>query len=130
MSEHDEGRGREGGSGGSGGSTFGPFLLGVSLGALLGFLFAPEPGEVARGRLSRRLRGLRDLAAEKAGEIGDLLHRVEEADEAPPRPAPATTRAALERRLGDAKRRRRGTRPGRGSGGTLPRPDEGDEPVA
>ncbi|HYL21918.1 MAG TPA: hypothetical protein VEU74_09150 [Gemmatimonadales bacterium] len=117
MSEHDEGRG---------GSTFGPFLLGVSLGAVLGFLFAPEPGEVARGRLSRRLRGLRDLAAEKAGEIGDLLHRVEEADEEPP----ATTRAALERRLGDAKRRRRGTRPGRGGGGTLPRPDEGDEPVA
>lgn len=118
MSEHDEGR--------ESGSTFGPFLLGVSLGAVLGFLFAPEPGEVARGRLSRRLRGLRDLAAEKAGEIGDLLHRVEEAEEAPP----ATTRAALERRLGDAKRRRRGTRPGRGGGGTLPRPDEGDEPVA
>ena len=123
MSEHDEGREK--------GSAFGPFLLGMSLGAVLGFLFAPEPGEVARGRLSRRLRGLRDLAAEKAGELGDLLHTVEDAEEEEP---PATTRAALERRLGDAKRRRRGRGGGGGGasgrGAALPRPDEGDEPVA
>ncbi|HEV2750665.1 MAG TPA: hypothetical protein VGV12_09095 [Gemmatimonadales bacterium] len=121
MSEQESGGGREG-------SAFGPFLLGLSLGAVLGFLFAPEPGEAARGRLSRRLRGLRDLAAEKAGEIGDLLQRADEADEEEP---PATTRAALERRLGDAKRRRRGggQRAGRGAP-ALPRPDEGDEPVA
>ena len=101
----------------------------MSLGAVLGFLFAPEPGEVARGRLSRRLRGLRDLAAEKAGELGDLLHTVEDAEEEEP---PASTRAALERRLGDAKRRRRGRGGGgaSGRGAALPRPDEGDEPVA
>ena len=121
MSEHEGG-----GRGEGGGSAFGPFLLGVSLGAVLGFLFAPEPGEVARGRLSRRLRGLRDLAAEKAGEIGDLLQRVDEAEEEPP----ATPRAALERRLGDAKRRRRGSRSGSRGGAALQRPDEGDEPVA
>lgn len=112
MSEHESG------------SAFGPFLLGLSLGAVLGFLFAPEPGEVARGRLSRRLRSLRDLAAEKAGEIGDLMQRAEDAEE---EEAPATARAALERRLGDAKRRRRGRRAG---GPALPSPDEGDEPVA
>jgi gas vesicle protein len=120
VSEHESGGGsREG-------SAFGPFLLGLSLGAVLGFLFAPEPGEVARGRLGRRLRSLRDLAAEKAGEIGDLIQRADEGDEEEP---PATTRAALERRLGDAKRRRRG-RGASGRGAALPRPDEGDEPVA
>ncbi|PYO42721.1 MAG: hypothetical protein DMD33_08605 [Gemmatimonadetes bacterium] len=123
MSEREGGGGE--GEGGRGGGAFGPFLLGLSLGAVLGFLFAPEPGDVSRGRLSRRLRGLRDLAADKAGEIGDLLQRVDEAEE-----PPATTRAALERRLGDAKRRRRGTRPGSRGGAALPRPDEGDEPVA
>ncbi len=49
------------------GAGFGPFLLGLGLGAVLGFLFAPEPGEASRTKLSRKLRGLRDLAAEKAG---------------------------------------------------------------
>jgi len=48
------------------GAGFGPFLLGLGLGAVLGFLFAPEPGEASRTKLSRKLRGLRDLAAEKA----------------------------------------------------------------
>jgi gas vesicle protein len=120
VSEH------ESGGGGREGSAFGPFLLGLSLGAVLGFLFAPEPGEVARGRLGRRLRSLRDLAAEKAGEIEDLIQRADEGDE---EERPATTRAALERRLGDAKRRRRG-RGASGRGAALPRPDEGDEPVA
>jgi hypothetical protein len=122
MSEHEAG-----GGGGREGSAFGPFLLGLSLGAVVGFLFAPEPGDVARGRLGRRLRSLRDLAAEKAGEIGDLLHTAEDAEEEEP---PATTRAALERRLGDAKRRRRGRSGASGRGAALPRPDEGDEPVA
>jgi hypothetical protein len=116
------------GSGGREGSAFGPFLLGLSLGAVLGFLFAPEPGGVARGKLGRRLRSLRDLAAEKAGEIGDLLHTVEDDDEE--KEPPATTRASLERRLGDAKRRRRGRGGASGRGAALPRPDEGDEPVA
>jgi gas vesicle protein len=110
-----------------GGSGFGPFLLGVSLGAVLGFLFAPEPGEAARGRLSRKLRGLRDLAADKAAEVGELLEAADAGrDEAP------TARAALERRLADAKQRRRGSK--RGEGAALPRPradaEEEDEPVA
>jgi gas vesicle protein len=113
---------QESGGGSREGSAFGPFLLGLSLGAVLGFLFAPEPGEVARGRLGRRLRSLRDLAAEKAGEIEDLIQRADEGDKDEPR-------AALERRLGDAKRRRRG-RGASGRGAALPRSDEGDEPVA
>jgi len=128
MSERDE-EGAEGRAGeGGAGSAFGPFLLGVSLGAVLGFLFAPEPGVAARGRLSRRLRGLRGLAAEKAGELAQLLETPEAGeDEAPP----ATARAALERRLAEAKQRRRGTASRRAA---LPRPtagvDEEDEPVA
>ena len=99
------------------GAGFGPFLLGLGLGAVLGFLFAPEPGEASRTKLSRKLRGLRDLAAEKAGDLGELLDAAEdEQDEAP------SARVAIERRLTEAKRRRRGAK---GAGG-----EEEDEPVA
>lgn len=109
-----------------GGSGFGPFLLGLGIGAVLGFLFAPEPGDATRTKLTRKLRGLRDLAAEKAGELGQVLEAGEQdAGDEPP------AREALERRLTDAKRRRRG---GRASGAALPRPGEGDaeedKPVA
>ena len=112
---------------GEGGSGFGAFLLGMSVGAVLGFLFAPEPGGVARGRLSRKLRGLRDFAADQAGELGVIVGDATEAgaDEAP------TARAALERRLADAKHKRRA---GKSGSTALPRPapgdDEEDEPVA
>lgn len=96
------------------GAGFGAFLLGLGVGAVLGFLFAPEPGEASRTKLSRKLHGLRDLAAEKAGELGELLDAGdEEADE------PPTARVAIERRLTEAKRRRRGGRVA-----------EEDEPVA
>jgi gas vesicle protein len=110
-----------------GGSGFGPFLLGVSIGAVLGFLFAPEPGEAARGRLGRKLRGLRQLAGDKADELSEIVGAAVDAgaDEAP------TARASLERRLTEAKHRRR---PGTSRGAALPRPpvadDEEDEPVA
>ncbi len=111
-----------------GGSGFGSFLLGLGIGAVLGFLFAPEPGEASRTKLTRKLRGLRDLAAEKAGELGQLLEaEAEEVEEEPP------PREALERRLTDAKRRRRGGAPGP-KGPALPRPMDGgeeeDEPLA
>ena len=76
------------------GAGFGPFLLGLGLGAVLGFLFAPEPGEASRTKLSRKLRGLRDLAAEKAGELGELLDTAEDEEEEAP-----TARVAIERRL-------------------------------
>ena len=98
------------------GAGFGPFLLGLGLGAVLGFLFAPEPGEASRGKLSSKLRGLRDLAAEKAGELGELLDTAEDEDDEP------TARVAIERRLTEAKRRRRGAK-----GASF---EEEDEPVA
>ncbi len=110
------------------GSGFGSFLLGLGIGAVLGFLFAPEPGDAARTKLTRKLRGLRDLAAEKAGELGQLLAPEAEDEEEPP------AREALERRLSDAKRRRRGARPGAGRDPALPPPvesgEEEDEPLA
>jgi len=116
------------------GSGFGPFLLGLGLGAVLGFLFAPEPGDATRTKVTRKLRGLRDLAAEKAGELGQLLEAAEDEADEPP------AREALEHRLTDAKRRRSGARRGGGSrsgaerGAALPGPvaggEEEDEPLA
>ncbi len=99
------------------GAAFGPFLLGLGLGAVLGFLFAPEPGEASRTKLSHKLRGLRDLAAEKAGELGELLETADDEEEEAP-----TARVAIERRLTEAKNRRRGAK-----GARL---EEEDEPGA
>jgi len=58
-----------------GGAGLGAFLFGVALGAALGYLFAPAPGEESRRRLSKKLRGLRDLAEEGADELRDLVAR-------------------------------------------------------
>ncbi len=82
-----------------GSSGVGPFLFGLGIGAALGFLFAPEPGAAARTKLGRRLR---ELAAEKVGELEKLVELGD--DEGAPR---STTRAVLARRLADAKRRRK-----------------------
>jgi gas vesicle protein len=103
------------------GSAFGAFLFGLGIGAALGFLFAPEAGEASRTKLSRQLRDLGDRAVEK---VGELAERVEgEDDDADAAPTP---RAALERRLSAAKRRRRGAAvPGRAADA-----EEEDEPVA
>ena len=90
---------------------FGTFLLGLGVGAVLGFLFAPEPGTASRTKLSRKLRDLRDLATEKAGELGEALDAADEEEGEPP------ARVAIERRLTEAKRRRRHA-------------EEEDEPVA
>jgi len=95
---------------------FGPFLFGVVIGASLGFLFAPEAGAASRTKLARRVR---ELAAEKIDELGELAGS-DEADDAG-EGAP-TARAALARRLTDAKRRRRVARRGA--------VEEEDEPVA
>ena len=94
---------------------FGPFMFGVVIGAALGFLFAPEAGAASRTKLARRVR---ELAAEKIDELGELVGSDEDEEGAP------TARAALARRLTDAKRRRRVAR--RGGGGV----EEEDEPVA
>jgi len=92
---------------------FGPFLFGVVIGAALGFLFAPEAGAASRTKLARRVR---ELAAEKIDELGELVAADDDEEEAP------TARAALARRLTDAKRRRR-VAPRGGAA-------EEDEPVA
>ena len=55
------------------GLGLGSFVLGIAVGVALGVLFAPEGGEALRGRLARRLRALRGLAAEKAGDLGTLV---------------------------------------------------------
>lgn len=51
----------------------GSFVLGIAVGVTLGLLFAPEGGEAFRGRVARRLRALRALAADQAGDLGVLL---------------------------------------------------------
>ena len=110
-----------------GGGALGPFLLGVAVGAALGALFAPDAGEVTRGQLRKKLRGLRDLAEDKAGEIAELVagDDDEDGDDAEPEqvPEPRSARAELEQRLADARRRRRQSKRPRD-------PEEEDEPVA
>jgi gas vesicle protein len=104
----------------------GPFLLGVAVGAALGALFAPDSGAVTRGQLKRKLRGLRDLAEEKADELTALVAGDEDGEPADPEAAvePRSARGELEQRLADARRRRRQAKRPRSPGG------EEDEPVA
>ena len=51
----------------------GSFVVGIAVGITLGLLFAPEDGAMFRGKLARRLRALRALGAEKAGDLGALI---------------------------------------------------------
>lgn len=51
----------------------GSFVAGVAIGVTLGLLFATEDGSAFRGKLARRLRALRALGAEKAGDLGALI---------------------------------------------------------
>jgi gas vesicle protein len=91
-------------------SGFGSFLLGIAVGAVVGFLFAPEAGDDTRRKLGKRLRNLRDAAEEKVDEVRGLLEsddadedegeEEEEAEE-------VSTREQLRRRLDAARRRRR-----------------------
>lgn len=112
---------------------FGAFLLGIAVGAVAGFLFAPEAGEDTRRKLSKRLKNLRDAAEEKADEVRTLLEAGDDEAGGPDGPdepddeeAPRSTREELERRLQAARRRRRRGSPGR-TGGEV---EEEDEPVA
>jgi gas vesicle protein len=86
------------------GSGFGSFLLGIAVGAVVGFLFAPEAGDDTRRRLSKRLRNLRDVAEEKVDEVRGLLEADENEEEEEEEPS---TRERLQRRLDAARRRRR-----------------------
>jgi gas vesicle protein len=97
------------------GSGFGSFLLGIAVGAVVGFLFAPEAGDDTRRKLSKRLRNLRDAAGEKVDEVRGLLEsagdeeedgRVDEDGDEDDEEA-VSTRERLRRRLDAARRRRR-----------------------
>ena len=48
-------------------------MVGVAIGITRGLVFATQDGAAFRGRLARRLRTLRTLAAEKAGDLGALV---------------------------------------------------------
>lgn len=87
-----------------------PIVFGALLGLAIGLLFAPQSGEETRRGLRRRLRKVRALAEEKVGEISDKFSgewqkpprrkREEEREE---------VRTDLERRLAEARARRRST---------------------
>src|SRR5256885_9482325 len=129
MSERDSGgdragagAGAGGGGGGGGGSGFGGFLLGLAVGAAIGFLFAPEAGTGSRRRLAGKLRELRDLAADKAGQLGELVDEARADAE-----AVSAARAEMKRRVLDARRRRHAIGAARRGGATA---EEEDEPLA
>jgi gas vesicle protein len=79
-------------------SALGSFVLGVALGAVLGLLLAPEPGEEFKDVIGRRLRSLRELAVEKAGELEHLVEAAAGAGKPEPRIAPPRKRRGKARR--------------------------------
>lgn len=102
------------------GGSLKPILFGALLGLAAGLLFAPQSGAETRRALKRRLRKARALAEEKIGELSEKV-----SDEwVRPAPTPAErrddVRSELERRLADARARRRAPEP----------VDEDEEPVA
>jgi hypothetical protein len=99
---------------------------GVMLGAGLGLLYAPASGEETRRVLQRRLWKLRAMTEEKFDELAqqfggsrealdefedeeDLLEGGEEGPGLRPRTTAPSAREELERRLAEARARRRGT---------------------
>ena len=111
------------------GSGFGAFLLGIAVGAVVGFLFAPETGDDTRRKLGKRLRNLRDAAGEKVDEVRGLLEAQDDAagendDAGEDEEDELSTRERLRRRLDAARRRRR-----RGEEAPAQQEDE-DEPRA
>ena len=92
--------------GGGGGSGFGAFLLGIAVGAVVGFLFAPEAGDDTRRKLGKRLRNLRDVAGEKVDEVRGMLEGGEGGEEEEEEEDDLSTRERLKRRLDAARRRR------------------------
>jgi gas vesicle protein len=113
------------------GGGFGPFLFGMVLGAVAGFVFAPTAsGESTRRKVTKGLRNLKELAEEKVDEVRGLLEDTEEeadADDAEgeDEEAELSTREQLRRRLDAARRRRaRAARPASRAS------EEEDEPLA
>lgn len=97
------------------------FLLGAAVGAGLALLLSPGTGEENRRSLTRRVRSLRALAEEKVDELGESWGRGRrraasngaepdaDADEDEELAAPhsLSAREELERRLEEARARRR-----------------------
>ena len=111
-----------------GGSSIKALLLGALIGAGLALLYAPQSGEETRRGLKRRLRKVRAMAEEKVDELGqrfssrnrtdddfppgDMAMDSGDADTAPEMVSPpgrAGAREELERRLEQARARRRGS---------------------
>lgn len=115
-----------------GASSVKALLLGALIGAGLALLYAPQSGEETRRGLKRRLRKVRALAEEKVDELGERLSGLGEVRPEPGLPADGMgldddiddaeddvapemvvpprggAREELERRLEQARARRRG----------------------
>jgi gas vesicle protein len=104
----------------------GPFLLGIGLGVALGFLFAPDAGDITRRRLGRQVSKLKDAATDKVEELRDLAGEMLEGGDSDREPeVDPTPREQLERKLAAARRRRRELKAG-GQGSVVAEADEPD----
>jgi gas vesicle protein len=102
------------------GGSLKPVLFGALIGVALGLLFAPQSGEDTRRALKRRLRKARALAEEKVGELSEKISGEWARPAASREERREEVRSDLERRLAEARARRRTTAPA----------DEDEEPVA
>lgn len=102
-----------------GSSGFGWLMIGAAIGAGLALLYAPRTGEETRREIGRRWDDLKEEAEEKLEEFSEGLQegrekirakieRLVDADRDGERESrPASAREELERRLTDARSRRR-----------------------
>ena len=102
-------------------STLKPLLLGMLIGAGLALLFAPQSGEETRRGLRRRMRKLRAMTEEKVDELSERLGQLRTGKDEEPdtgrtpvvgageagRATGSSAREELERRLAEARARRR-----------------------
>ncbi|HUG28075.1 MAG TPA: YtxH domain-containing protein [Gemmatimonadales bacterium] len=100
-------------------SGFGWLMIGAAIGAGLALLYAPRSGEETRQVIGRRWDDLKEEAEEKFDEFSESvqegrekirakIERLVDADRDGDREArPASAREELERRLTDARARRR-----------------------
>lgn len=114
----------------SGSSSFGWFVIGAALGAGIALLYAPRSGEETRREIGRRWDDLKEEAEEKFEELQEgfeegkeklraKIERLVDGDREERRESRTpSAREELERRLTDARSRRR-----------RPEPEE-EEPVA
>ena len=102
-----------------GGSGFGWFIVGAALGAGLSLLFAPRSGADTRKELGRRFDDLKEQAEEKFDTLAEHVEAGKEKvraridrwagndPDADGESHPPSAREELERRLTEARRRRR-----------------------